>query len=378
MIRRRSGLASRFFGAQLVTVAVAAVTLGIVATLIGPPILSAHLNQALGPLPAEAAHHLQQGYTRAVVITVSVAAIAGIAVAVVVSLVVTRRVTRPLAAVSAAAADVAAGRLDARVPASGLGAEIDSLAAAFNSMAASLDETEHSRQQLLSDLAHELRTPLSTIQACHEALADGVRQPDAGTWALLGAQTGRLQRLVDDIATVSRAEEGALSLVLSPIQVNELLEAAAVAMGPGFRSRGVSLRVIKAHRGQMVRVDRDRMGQVTAILLDNALRHAPAGSEVRLAAGDSDRYGVAAGTVTITVSDDGDGIAPEDLPHVFSRFFRTDAARDRDHGGSGIGLTIARALVHAHGGTLIAASPGLGAGSTFTIELPAAGVVRGD
>lgn len=369
--RRRGGLASRFFGAQLVTIAVAVVTLGIVAAIIGPPILNAHLHEALGPLPGDAADHLQQGYNRAVAITVAVAALAGVGVAVVVSLVVTRRVTHPIVAVSAAAASVAAGQHGTRVPASGLGAEIDCLVAAFNSMAATLDETEQSRQQLLSDLAHELRTPLATIRACHEALADGVRRPDGETWALLEAQTQRLQRLVDDIATVSRVEEGALSLTLKPTPIRELLDHAAAAARPGYQAKGVSLQLAASHADRAVQVDSDRLGQVIAILLDNALRHTQSGDEVRLTAVTSEQRGAAAGPLAITVSDNGDGIAPGDLSHVFTRFFRTDAARDRDHGGSGIGLTIARALVHAHHGTLTAASDGLGKGSTFTIELPA-------
>lgn len=364
----RGGLGSRLLAAQVLTIAVGTVTLITVAVLIGPPILDAHLNQALGPLTEEIRHHLEEGYTRAALITVAIAGVASLAVASAVSLLITRRIARPISAVADAATRVAAGHYETRVPAAGLGAEMDRLAAAFNVMAETLEDTEHARQRLLGDVAHELRTPLATIRASHEALADGVRQPDDQAWTLLAAQTDRIQRLIDDIALVSRAEEHALSLRSATVTLRMLLQTAMAAAEPDYEMKGVSLKLDVATTLPPVDVDSDRIGQVLTNLLTNALRHTPAGGHVQIIArSDALAHGDA---VQILVRDDGEGIAANHLPHLFQRFYRADSGRDRDHGGSGIGLTVARALTQAHGGTLTAASDGPGLGSTFTITLP--------
>lgn len=364
----RRGLAFRLLVAQVMTIAVGAMTLVVVAVLVGPPVLNGHLDEAFGPLSPEAREHLQLGFTRAAVITAVVAGVASLAVAAAVSLFVTRRLSRPLGAIADAATRVAVGEHDARVPDAGLGIEMDRLTTAFNVMAAALEDTEQSRRQLLGDLAHELRTPLATIRACHEALADGVREPDEQTWAMLADQTDRIQRLIDDIALVSRAEEHALSLRPELVQVADLVGTALAAARPAYEANGVSLDVQMAPHLRPVLVDPDRIGQVLANLLANALRHTPASGHVTvIARPDAHRP---QGWLQVLVRDDGDGIAPEHLPHVFRRFFRADAGRDREHGGSGIGLTVARALAQAQGGTLEAASDGPGRGATFTLSIP--------
>lgn len=364
----RGGLGSRLLAAQVLTLAVGAITLIIVAILIGPPVLNAHLNQALGPLTDEIRQHVEEGYARAALITVVVAGVASLAVATAVSLLITRRIARPIGAVAEAATRVALGRYETRVPAAGLGVEMDRLSTAFNVMADTLEDTERSRQQLLGDVAHELRTPLATIRACHEALADGVRQPDEQTWALLAAQTGRIQRLIDDIALVSRAEEHALPMRPTTVAVSDLLETATTAARPAYESKGVSLRLDVTPGLAPIHVDPDRIGQVLTNLLTNALRHTPARGAVEVIARSDG--GPDGGAMQILIRDDGEGIAADHLPHIFQRFYRADPGRDRGHGGSGIGLTVARALTQAHGGTLTAASDGPGRGSTFTITLP--------
>ena len=213
-----------------------------------------------------------------------------------------------------------------------------------------------------------MRTPLATIEAYLEALEDGVRALDAPTLEALHGGTQRLHRLAEDISAVSRAEEGQLDSRPVRIRPHQLLESAAAAARDAYASRQVRLVVEPAAALPEVHVDPERMAQVLANLLENALRHTP--TVARSAVGDPPDHH----WVELAVVDSGDGISPENLPHVFERFYRVDPARRRAPGssGSGIGLTISRALVEAHGGGLSAASAGEGKGSTFTIRLPAA------
>lgn len=371
-MRDRGGLATRLFAAQLLTVAVGAITLVIVAVLVGPPLLESHLNEALGPKTDDVRHHVEQGYARAGIITIVIAGIVSLAAAVAVSMLVTRRLAQPIAEVADAATRVAVGDYQTRVPATGMGVEMDHLSTAFNTMADALQDTEHARQRLLGDVAHELRTPVATIRAYHEALADGVRAPDEQTWTVLAAQTDRIQRLIDDIALVSRAEEHALTLHLESTSVADLITSAVATAAPAYQDKGVALLTEVTARLPRINVDPDRIGQVLTNLLTNALRHTPLGGNVTVAAGVNPSHGHGhpdSAAVLISVRDDGDGIDADHLSHVFERFYRVDEGRDRGHGGSGIGLTIARALIQAQGGTLSATSDGLGLGSTFTITL---------
>ncbi|HEY5989567.1 MAG TPA: ATP-binding protein, partial [Streptosporangiaceae bacterium] len=261
---------------------------------------------------------------------------------------------------------LAAGDYTTRMTPTGLGPELDRLTGAFNTMAVALETTEATRRRMLADVAHELRTPLATLDAYLEGLTDGVRAPSRETWDILAAQTARLRRLADDIALVSRAEEHRLPLQKIGSAPNGLVATAVNAAGPAYQNRGVELVTRLADDLPELPVDPDRIVQVLAGLLANALRHTPPGGTVTLATR------LTGPQVQITVTDTGHGIAAEHLPHIFERFYRADAARDRASGGAGIGLTIARALVAAHGGALTAASDGPGAGATFTITLPIA------
>jgi signal transduction histidine kinase len=183
---------------------------------------------------------------------------------------------------------------------------------------------------------------------------------------VLASQTARLRRLADDIGLVSRVEERQLPLHLVPVALNQLVATAVQAARPGYEKKGVELTTRLAPGLPDLAADPERLTQVLAGLLDNARRHTPPGGQVAVST-------EAAGPdVVITVTDSGAGIAAEHLPHIFERFYRADTARDRAHGGSGIGLTIGRALVTAHGGTLTAASDGPGTGARFTITLPGA------
>jgi signal transduction histidine kinase len=216
---------------------------------------------------------------------------------------------------------------------------------------------------MLADLAHEMRTPLATLEAHLEALQDGVRELDEATFDVLAGSTQRLRRLADDVGAVSRAQEGELEIQLEPSDPGDLVEAATGACADRYRDAGVALST-DLGAGATVLVDPARMGQVLANLLDNALRHTPAGGTVQVSCRRADRG------VEIEVADSGEGIEPAHLSHVFDRFYRADPARNSTDGGSGIGLTISKALVEAQGGELTAHSDGPGRGATFTVRLP--------
>ena len=365
--RPRPGLAARLLTAQLLVVGAGAVTFAVVALAIGPALFRTHVRQALGVVSPVLTRHLDNAFAAGAGIAIGVGTAAALITAAGVSLLVTRRLSQPIRGLATAAAAVAAGDYTARVAPAGFGPELDALTSAFNTMAGRLQATEATRRRLLADAAHELRTPLATLDAFVEGLADGVRAPTKQTWDIMAAQTARLCRLADDISVVSRAEEHALPLHLSRTSVIPLVQAAISAARPGYDAKGIQLRSeVPANLPELV-ADRDRVTQVLAGLLANALRHTPRGGHVSVRAQPS------GSAVQVIIADTGEGISAEHLPHIFERFYRVDPARDRAHGGSGIGLTIARALITAHGGTITAASEGPGTGTRFTITLPAAG-----
>jgi signal transduction histidine kinase len=235
-------------------------------------------------------------------------------------------------------------------------------------MAGQIEATEVTRRRLLADLAHELRTPVATLHAYLEGVEDGVVALDPPTVSTMRAQTARLARLTEDIRAVSRAEEHRMDLHWRLVPVGALVSSSIQSAGRRFEAKGV--RLIQHVDGGLpaLAADPDLLTQALGHLLDNALRHTPPGGTVslhaRLAARDRP-------AVELVLNDDGDGIAAEHLPHVFERFYRVDTARDRDHGGSGIGLAIVKALVESHGGTVAVRSAGIGRGATFTARLPA-------
>jgi signal transduction histidine kinase len=364
---RRPGLAARLLAVQLLAIGAGALTFALVALAAGPPLFRSHVRDALGTMPAALSRHLDDAFAASAGISIGIGTAAALATAVAVSLLATRRLSRPVHDLGAAADRVAVGDYTAGVTPPGLGPELDALAAAFNAMAAALRATETTRRRLIADAAHELRTPLATLDAYLEGLVDGIREPSPETWELLSAQTARLGRLADDIALASRAEEGQLPLHPVPVAASQLVASAVQAARPGYDAKGVQLSEwLPAELPDMI-ADPERLAQVLGSLLDNALRHTPPGGQVTVSTG------APAHDLMITVTDTGEGIAAEHLPHIFERFYRADAGRDRTRGGSGIGLTIARALVAAHGGTLSAASDGPGTGARFTITLPLAG-----
>lgn len=361
------GLAARLISAQLLVICTAVLTAWVVAAAVGPRIFHGHLNRiSHADSPAQAQFHAEQAFRDASLISTAVAMIAALTVAMAVSSYVTRRISSPVSALATAAEEVAAGHYDVNVPRPALGVEFQTLARSFTSMANRLQTVEVTRRRLLADLAHEMRTPVATLDAYLEGIEDGVAKFDVATSAVLRAQTRRLARLAEDVTSVSRAEEHQLDLYLTIVWPGHLVAAAVNGAAERYATAGVTLSQVVEPQIPEVYVDIDRMGQVLGNLLDNALRHTPPGGEVQVRVW-SDRE-----NVRMDVADTGVGLSPEHLLHVFERFYRVDQARDRAHGGSGIGLAIVKAVVEAHGGRVAVSSDGPGSGALFTVILPSA------
>ncbi|TFD44846.1 HAMP domain-containing histidine kinase [Cryobacterium frigoriphilum] len=350
---------------MLAVVLVGGVTAWLVVVGIGPAVFRSHIT-GMGGFEADLALHAEEAFRTATMLSLAVALIAALVASVGISLVLSRRIKRSLAPVTAAAGRVAGGDYGSRIPTVSLGTEFNDLSRAFNAMATDLGRIEATRTRILGDLAHEMRTPITTIGAYLEAIADGVQDADPATLTMLGDQVIRLARLSEDISTVTTAEEGRLTMHWQRLSVAEIVTDAVAQAQAQYTSRSVTLTatLTAAANDAFVQGDRDRIGQVFTNLLDNAIRHTLPGGEVELSAA------AAATTVTISVCDWGDGIPPDQVSHVFERFYRVDASRDRAHGGSGIGLAIAKSITEAHHGSIRADSPGVGRGATFTIALP--------
>ncbi|WP_330472909.1 HAMP domain-containing sensor histidine kinase [Terrabacter sp. C0L_2] len=349
--------------AQGAVVVAGILTASVVAALIGPPLFHDHLLRAGMSASASELAHVEQAYNEASFVSLAVALVIAVLCALGVTWYVAGRLTRPLAALTTAALEMGEGNYAARATVSDVGPELASLAEAFNAMAGRLGDAEETRRRLVGDVAHEMRTPVATLAAYLDGLDDGVVEWDGPTSSLFRSNVERLARLCDDMSAVSRAEEGRLELRRSNVQVRELLETAEREVRSGFSTKGVRLELGQCVDAWVV-ADPERVGQVLANLLANALRHTPAGGEVILSATQS------GGEVRVVVRDSGEGLEPDQLTHVFERFYRGDAARTRDARGSGVGLTIAKAIAQAHGGRLTVTSPGRGHGATFTLSLP--------
>jgi len=282
-----------------------------------------------------------------------------------VSLIFSRSVVAPLRAMMKASQRIAEGHYDERVTVTGSD-ELAQLGERFNLMSERLEHTETMRRQLIGDVSHELRTPLTAIGGYMEGLMDGVLPANPETYEQVRREAARLSRLVDDLQELSRIESGSYQLDIRAVALPTPLETAVKRLSRQFEEKQVRLlRSLPTDLPQVL-ANEDRLTQVLTNLLGNALVYTPAGGEVTVSAAR------VAGEVQVTVRDSGIGIPPEHLGHIFDRFYRVDTSRSRaSGGGSGIGLTIARHLVEAHGGHLNAFSEGENKGSVFTFTLPA-------
>jgi len=270
-------------------------------------------------------------------------------------------ISRPVRELTEATQRVAAGEMGVQVPIR-TADELGELAGSFNLMSSDLNRATQARRQMTADIAHDLRTPLSIILGYTEALSDGKLVASPDMYAVMHNEARQLNHLIEDLRTLSLADTGELSIQPRPIAPVELLERAAAAQGGQAADKGITLEVAAEPSLPLVVVDPERMAQVLGNLLGNALRHTPTEGVVRLTAVAGD------GEIQLAVSDTGSGIAAQDLPYIFDRFYRGDEAR-RQTGESGLGLAIARSIVEAHGGTISVQSiPDVG--STFTISLP--------
>lgn len=298
--------------------------------------------QGPGPRQGRGPGPVQQETTMAIVL-VAVAAAAGASV---LGFLVAGRLIRPLGRLRDAAADVAAGDLERRSSVADRSDEIGDLGRSFDSMAEALERSDAARRRLFQDAAHELKTPITVIDATTTAILDGVYEHDDTHLETIRQQSHLLTRVVDDLRTVSLAESGQMPLDITEVDAADVVRAVARGFAPAAELSGVNLAVELADEPIAVRADRERLRQMLGALVDNALRHTPEGGSVVLEGERKD------GAVWLDVRDNGPGIPAEDLPHLFERFYRADPSRQRASGTSGLGLAIVRALADAQAGSV--------------------------
>jgi len=309
------------------------------------------------PLDPTALTPLEEDFLLSVQRAAMVGGIAALAVAALLGSPLIVQLSAPLRKLIRATDRIAHGELSFRVRVRGKD-EIGQLARAFNRMAEALERSEAARKSLLADVAHELRTPLTVIQGNLEAMLDGVFPLDQESLAPVYEETLHLGALIEDLRVLTLAETGHLPLSKERLELGELVEGACEAIRPAAADEGIEV-VVETEPGLIVEADHIRIRQVLGNLLSNALRHSPPGKAIRVRAF---RQGKEA---WVEVHDQGPGIAPEDMPHIFERFYRGDPARSGE--GTGLGLAIARELVRLHGGRIWAENHG---GATFTFALP--------
>lgn len=281
-----------------------------------------------------------------------------------VSYVLSQRIVRPLLQMESITRKLATGQLEVRVPAYEI-PELNRLATSFNRMAADLEGVEQRRRELVGDLTHELRTPLTIVRGYLEGLADGTIDPSAEIYQRLAVETARLQRLVNDLQELSRLEAGYLPVNVRPMDLLSVLGPLTQRFGEQLpEDSPVTVKLDSQGPLPAVMADPERVEQILVNLLDNALRYTPAG-QVTITITDDPTHPL----LWVQVQDTGMGIAEADLPHVFERFWRADRSRDRNSGGSGIGLAICRRLVELQSGTITVTST-LNQGSCFAFSLP--------
>ena len=303
----------------------------------------------------------EEGFLRTVNNAAFLSALVATALALIMGGLLAFTLTRSLRELTEATVEISKGKLGLQVKVRSRD-ELGKLASSFNKMSLDLEQATRARRQMTADIAHDLRSPLSVIAGYTEALSDGKLPSSPEVYNILHQETRHLNRLVDDLRTLSLADAGELSLVLLPTDPHAILEHVAARHAVKAQQQGVSLRVEAAQGLPLVAMDSERISQVLDNLVLNAFRYSSPGGKIVLAARLVD------GQVDILVKDDGSGISPEDLPHIFDRFYRGDKSR-QPNGESGLGLAIAKSLVEAHHGTISAESiPGKE--TTFTIHLP--------
>jgi len=356
--------AGRMMLAQSIVVGIGAATLILTAWIVAPPLFHYHLSH-LGLVSPALQLHSEEAFAFSFLIAVVAASIVSVTAAGAVSWFLVRRVSRPIEELATAAESVAAGQFDVEVSQAGFSSELEQLSRSFRQMATRLGESDATRSRLLADLAHELRTPLATLEAYIDGLEDDVLEADGEAWSTMRTQVHRLRRLAEDLRESSAAAEHALGLVLAPLDLRDTCAAAIAAAAPRYQAQEVELVLEVSGAGLPVVGDELRLQQVLANLLENALRHTPKGKMVAVHAYADDF------DACVDVIDEGEGFPPGHSEQIFERFHRMDRSRATSStGGSGLGLTIARAIVLDHQGSLLAASEGVGHGARFALRIP--------
>ncbi|MBN2186242.1 MAG: HAMP domain-containing protein [Dehalococcoidia bacterium] len=287
-----------------------------------------------------------------------------VGIAVAITFFLSRRILAPVKALTSAAKRLGSGDFSQRVQVKDRG-ELGELASTFNSMASNLERAEQLRRNMVADVAHELRTPLSNVRGYLEAVHDGVIKPDADTIRSLDEEAMLLSRLVNDLQELGLAEAGELKLARQPESITELIKQTAAIAQAQVAAKEISVSIDLPDKLPLVNIDAPRISQVLRNLLENAVTHTFQGGVIEMTAREQDNY------IEVAVSDTGEGIPAEDLPNIFERFYRVDKSRARATGGSGLGLTIAKRLVETHGGKIEAVSE-IGKGSCFSFTVPIA------
>ncbi len=315
--------------------------------------------QGMGGMIADFYENFRNSFNESLIIAVLAASIVALAV----SFVFSRNILAPVRVMTGASQRIAEGHYDERVELRG-NDELNQLAGSFNQMAEQLEQVETMRRRLIGDVAHELRTPLTAIKGSAEALMDGVLPASAETYLQIHAEAERLSRLVDDLQELSRVESRATQLNIHPADSTSLIQTVSKRLQYQFDEKQVTLTPNLPHDPILVLADDDRTIQVLTNLIGNALQYTPPNGTVTVSI-ERDKN-----EARISVRDTGFGIPADHLKHIFDRFYRVDKSRSRAHGGSGIGLTIAKHLVEAHGGRIWAESEGENKGSVFMFTLP--------
>lgn len=358
------GLAPRLLLNNILVIVAGAGTVLVTALLVGPAVFEAHL-ESVRPIPDPLVlEHVARAFDESILVSLGVGILMAGLTGAAISWLVARRLAAPVAEAAEVASRLADGRLHARLGDPAMGPEFTTLTGSINELAHRLESSEQTRRQLTRELAHQLRTPVASLSATIEAVREGVLPVDEESLATLDAQSRRLGRLVDDLEVVSRAQERQLLIHPEPVTVASLVDTALAAHRERFRAAGVDLSSAVEDATPEVMVDPDRIEEVLGNLLDNALRHTPAGGTVTVTARHGDDPKRA--TAVIEVADSGSGFSPGEAQRIFERFERASTST-----GSGLGLTIARAIVEAHRGTLTAHSDGPEQGACFTLTIPA-------
>lgn len=359
------GLRSRLFLSHLLVMLVGVGSLVVTGKISSPRMFVSHLEKLEGPgfTLRYARTEIVRGFEIVWNRTTFWAVVVGTTAAGGLSYLVAKRIAQPLMQMEQITQKFASGKMNERMPTLEI-PELNRLGKSFNRMAASIEDVENRRRQLIGDLSHELRTPLTVMRGYLEELADGRIEPSTEIYLRLVKEIRRLERLVNELQELSKAEAGHLPINLQPVNLRPLLESLVEKFADQILENGPVLKLDCPPHLPLVLADIDRTEQVLINLIGNALRYTDHGSIVVSVTTEADKLWVA-------VADTGTGIAPEDLPHVFERFWRADRTRSRDSGGSGLGLAISRRLVELQGGQIQVESQ-LGVGSTFRFCLPLA------